>query len=251
MTLPRALLPLLALIAFGPLRADDALLREALAAEARLDSRRALELFLQLQPSRPADAFVAQKIAQQYSDLIIDLPEVEEKKRHARLALEWSERAVQLDPRNAVAVLSLAVCHGKLATYSDTRTKVKYSRLVRQEAERALALDPNYAWAHHVLGRWHREVAELSGTARFFVKLFYGGLPDASFAEAVTHLEKAVALEPEVPSHAVELGFALAATGQTRKAHEAWERSLALATRGKHDAPAQRRAREALASSSL
>jgi tetratricopeptide (TPR) repeat protein len=246
MPLSRALLPLLALLALGPLRADESLLREALAAEARLDSQRALELFLQLQPARPTDAFVAQKIAQQYSDLIVDLPDVEEKKRHARLALEWSERAVQLDPRNAVAVLSLAVCHGKLATYSDTRTKVKYSRLVRQDAERALALDPNYAWAHHVLGRWHREVAELSGTARFFVKLFYGGLPDASLAEAVNHLEKAVALEPEVPSHAVELGFAYAAAGRSADARRSWERSLQLPPRLKHDAPAQRRARAAL-----
>lgn len=247
MILPRAILSLLALCALTSLRADDALLREALAAEARLDSQRALELFLQVQPERPQDAVVAQKIAQQYSDLIVDLTDVEEKKRYARLALEWSERAVQLDPRNAVAVLSLAVSHGKLATYSDTRTKVKYSRLVKEEAERALALDPNYAWAHHVLGRWHREVANLGATARFFVKLFYGGLPNASAQEAVVHLERAVALEPNDLNHVLELAFAYAAAGQPDKARVEWERGLAMPSRGKHDEPAKRRAREALA----
>jgi tetratricopeptide (TPR) repeat protein len=190
---------------------------------------------------------VAQKIAQQYSDLIVDLPSVEEKKHHARLALEWSERAVQLDPRNAIAVLSLAVSHGKLATYSDTRTKVRYSRLVREEAERALALDPNYAWAHHVLGRWHHEVAKLGTTSRFFVKLFYGGLPDASVTEAISHLERAVALEPNDLNHLLELGFAYAAAGQTAPARAHWERGLAMPSRGKHDEPAKRRARDALA----
>ena len=238
---------LLLALAATTARADDARLQAALAAEARLDTRTALELFLALQRERPQDAFVAQKVAQQYSDLIVELPDVAEKKRHARLALEWSQRAVQLDPQNPVAVLSLAVCHGKLATYSDTRTKVKYSRLVKEDAERALALDPNYAWAHHLLGRWHREVADLGTTARFFVKLFYGGLPDASVTEAVARLERAVALEPGELNHHVELGFAYAANGQRDRAREAWQRGLALTPRKKHDAAAQQRAREALA----
>lgn len=243
----RRLLALLGLPA-SVLAADPAaLLRDALAAEARLDSRAALALFLELEPRRPADAFVLQKIAQQYSDLVVEQPDPDAKKRYARTALDYAERAVALQPDNAVNELSLAVCYGKLATYSDTRTKVDYSRQVRRHAERALALDPGYAWAHHLLGRWHREVAELSGTARFFVRLLYGGLPEASFADAVTHLEKAVALEPQVPSHAVELGFAYAAAGRADDARRSWERSLQLPARLKHDTPAQQRAMRALA----
>jgi tetratricopeptide (TPR) repeat protein len=220
---------------------------EALAAEARLDSERALQLFLQLQRESPDSAFVAQKIAQQYSDLVVDQTDLEAKKRHARLALEWSERAVALDPSNPVNVLSLAVCHGKLATFSDTRTKVRYSRLVKAEAERALGLDPDYAWAHHLLGRWHREVAELGATARIFVLLFYGGLPAASPEEAVRHLERAVALEPGDLNHRLELGFAYAAVKRKAEARTAWEQGLAMPERRKHDAAAKARARSALA----
>lgn len=240
----RLLVFLLALTAHS---ADASSLRdEALAAEARLDSARALELFLELQRANPTDAFVLQKIAQQYSDLVVDQPDLEAKKRYARTALEWSERAVQADPTNAVNVLSLAVCHGKLATLSDTRTKVRYSRLVREEAERALQLDPNYAWAHHVLGRWHREVAELGSTARFFVRLFYGGLPDASVTVAVDHLERAVALEPDNVNHVLELGFAYAAASQRERARQEWQRGLAMPPRAKHDETAKHRARAAL-----
>ena len=223
------------------------LLREAREAEARLDSRQALELYLRLQAESPGDASIAQKIARQYSDLIVDQSSVAEKKRHALAALEWSERAARLNPADAVNVLSVAISQGQLATHSDTRTKVEFSRLVKEEAERALALDPGYAWAHHVLGRWHREVADLGATARVFVRLFYGALPPASVGEAVSHLERAVALEPTELNHWLELGFARAAAGQRDQARAAWEHGLAMPSRGKHDEPAKQRARAALA----
>jgi len=221
-------------------------LAEALAAEARLDSARALELFLAAEKERPNDAFVLQKIARQYSDLVVDQPDDDARRRYAASALAYAERAAALAPGDAVNVLSLAVARGKLAVYSGTREKVRLSRLIKEDAELALALDPNYAWAHHVLGRWHYEVNELGATARFFVKLFYGGLPPAKVSEAVSHLERAVALEPTELNHWLELGFAHAAAGQRDQARVAWERGLAMPLRGKHDAPAQDRARAAL-----
>lgn len=79
------------------------------------------------------------------------------------------------------------------------------------------------------------------------MKLFYGGLPPAKVSEAVNHLERAVALEPTELNHWLELGFAHAAAGESAKARVAWERGLAMPLRDKHDAPAQDRARAALA----
>ncbi len=225
----------------------DPALRAALEAEARLDTRRALELFLELEKARPNDAYVLQKIARQYSDLVVDLAAEAEKRAAIERALDYSRRAVALAPKNPENILSLAVCHGKLAVYSGTGDKVKYSRLVREDAERALSLDSNYAWAHHVLGRWHYEVATLGSAARFFVKLFYGGLPDASVAAAVRHLERAVALEPGQLQHRLELGFAHLAAGDLARARAAFEAGLARPSREKHDEPAKARARAALA----
>lgn len=223
-----------------------ALLDEALAAEARLDSGRALALFKQADAAKPDDPFILQKIARQYSDLTTEQTDLAEKKRYAETALDYALRATALAPDNPVNVLSLAVCHGKLAVYSDPRTKVRYSRLVKEEAERALALDPDYAWAHHILGRWHHEVASLGLTARWVVRLFYGGLPDASPQEAVRHLERAVALEPDELNHHLELGFAYAAAGRRAEAEAAWQRGLAMPDRGRHDTAAKQRAHEVL-----
>lgn len=243
----RLLLVLLAAPALLPASAAGDPVREALLAEASLDTRRALELFLSALPQRPDDAFLHQKIARQYSDLVVDLPTPAEKRRSAEQALEHAQRAATLDPHNAENALSVAVSLGKLAVFSGVRDKVRYSRELREAADRALALDPNYAWAHHVLGRWHHEVAELGTTARWIVTLFYGGLPDASREEAVRHLERAVELEPGQLKHHLELGFALLAAHQPDRARAAFQAGLAMPSREKHDEPAKARARAALA----
>jgi tetratricopeptide (TPR) repeat protein len=228
------------------LLAADTLLAQASAAEAQFDSRRALELYQASLQKQPDSAFVLQKIARQYSDLVEDQPTVEAKKNYAQTALDFALRAVAIEPENPVNVLSLAICHGRLATYSDTRTKVQYSRLIKEEAERALALDPDYAWAHHVLGRWHYEVTSLGRTARFFVRLFYGGLPESSYAEAIRHLERAAFLEPEALAHRLELGFAQKAAGDLIAARRSLQQGLAMPARDKFDLQAQSRARTVL-----
>lgn len=237
---------LLALLPSLPAAEPDEVLREALAAESRLDTQRALQLFQQADQLRPDNSFVLQKIARQYSDLVPEQATVAEKKQFAQKALDYAQRAAALDPTDAVNVLSLAVCHGKLAVCSETREKIAYSRQVREEAEQALQLNPHYAWAHDVLGRWHYEVATLGATSRLFVRLMYGGLPEASFAEAIRHLRLAVELEPDELNHVLELGFAYAAAGQTNLAKSEWQRGLAMPSRSKHDEPAKQRARAAL-----
>lgn len=240
---------LAALFVWGTAAAAPAgdLVREALAAEARLETRRALELFLAAATERPDDPFLLQKIARQYSDLVVDLPTESEKKASVERALDYSRRAVALAPHNAENVLSVAICLGKLGLFSGPREKVRYSRLLREEADRALALDPNYAWAHHILGRWHYEVAGLGSATRWFVKVIYGGLPSATVDDSVRHLQRAVELEPAQLKHHLELGFAYVAAGESAKARAVFATGLALPSREKHDESAKARARAALA----
>jgi len=242
------LLALASLVAASARADPDAVVRAALAAEARLDTRQALALFQEAVAARPADAFLQQKLARQYSDLMVELPTREEQRAAVAQALVHSRRAAELEPRSAENVLSVAICLGKLGVLSGTRDKIRYSRELRAEAERALTLDPGYAWAHHILGRWHHEVAVLGGTARLVVRLFYGGLPGASHAEAVRHLERAVELEPGQLKHHLELGLALAGAGQPGPARAAIQRGLEMPSLEKHDESAKARARVVLES---
>ena len=223
-----------------------AVLARAGEAERRFDAAAALELYLEADRLQPDNPVTLQKIAQQLSDMSLDVATAEQKREQAERALAYAKRAVALAPDNAVNVLSLAVCYGKMAVYSDTRGKISYSRLVKQEAERAVALDPNYDWAHHLLGRWHYEVAGLGGATRFFVKLIYGGLPEASAEEAIRYLERAVELAPARVPHRLELGFAYLAAGRVEEARESFARGLELPSVERYDEEAKGRARATL-----
>jgi tetratricopeptide (TPR) repeat protein len=224
----------------------DAVLKDALAAEARWDVPAALRLFKEADALRPNDPVILQKISKQYSDSTHDVRDAGEQKQLCTTALAYAQRAFALQPDNAVNVLSLAICYGKLATLSDTRTKLEYSRHVKEYAERALVLDPKYDYAHHVLGRWHYEVATLGAGARWIVKLIYGGLPPASNAEAVRELQLATELGPDKPSHRVELGLAQLADSQRDAARATLEFALRMPPREKHDNEAFARARAGL-----
>jgi tetratricopeptide (TPR) repeat protein len=244
--LRRAALFLVLLSALTAAPVDD-LVRAGLAAEAKLDSAHALELFQKADGAKPNDAFILQKIAKQYSDMVPDQKTDAAKKEFATHALDYAQRSVALEPTNAVYALSLAICHGHLALVSDIKTKVAYSRLIKEETEHALQLDPNYAWAHHLLGRWHYEVAAFGPVPRFFAKIFYGGIPPASAEEGVNQLRRATELEPDEMNHWVDLGFAYAATGRKAEARATWTKALAMPDRGKHDPAARKRARDGLA----
>jgi tetratricopeptide (TPR) repeat protein len=244
-------LALVVALAAGHLAADEPSAQElvsaAEAAESRLDSARALELYLAADRARPDDPFILQKISRQYSDLEARQETTAGRLRYIETALEYAERAIALDPSNAVNVLSRAICHGKLAVLSDTRTKVRLARRIREDAERAVALDPNYAWAHHILGRWHLEAAELNMAERLVLRIFFGGFPEASVDDAVRHLRRAMELEPGELAHEIELGFALAAAGRPAEARKHWESGLALASSAPHHELSKQRARAALA----
>lgn len=226
---------------------EETVLAEARAAEERFDSRAALRAYEEAAKLSPENAGILQKVAQQLSDLTPELADMESKRRYAQRALDFAERAWRLAPEDPVVALSMAICHGKLATYADLREKIGHSRLVREWAERAVTLDPNYDWAHHVLGRWHAEVAGLGRGARWFVKVVYGGLPDASLERAISHLENARKLAPERLPHRVELGAVYVAAGRRAEGVALLEEALQMTVKERHDEAAKRRAREVLA----
>jgi tetratricopeptide (TPR) repeat protein len=246
--MPRARLLLVLLAGLTPLCATDvtALLREAAAAESRLDPRAALNLYLQADAARPNDAALLQKIARQYSDLTFDLTDLAEQRRACAQALDFAQRAYALAPKQAENALSLAICYAKVGFYADTRTKIENSRLVKRHAEEALALNPDHDFAHHVLGQWHYEVASVGAAKRLLVKLIYGALPAASTTAGITHLRRAVELAPASPAHRAELGLALLADGQRAAGRREILEALAMPRTIKYDDQAKRRAREAL-----
>ncbi len=115
-----------------------------------------------------------------------------------RQAVTDAERAVELLPDHSNAHLTKAVAAGRAALVAGTRERVELSRTVHTYANRAIELNPENDLAYHVRGRWAYEVAGLGFVSRRVVRLVYGGLPNASYADAAADYEQAIALEERV-----------------------------------------------------
>ncbi|MCI0407017.1 MAG: tetratricopeptide repeat protein, partial [Acidobacteria bacterium] len=101
----------------------------------------------------------------------------------------------------------LANAVGRASLTKSKKERVRRAAEIRHEALRALEIAPDHDGAHHVLGRWNAEIMRLSGLTRFFAKSFLGAgiFNQASWKNAIDHMEKAVALAPDNVYHRLDL----------------------------------------------
>jgi len=146
---------------------------------------------------------------------------------HYQEALTLAETALTVDASEANAHLAKAVAEGRIALDAGTKERVQRSRKVKEHADRAIEIDSTLAAAYHVRGRWNREVSDLNFIERTIVKTVYGGLPDASFEQAVRDFKRAIELE-NVRFHHLELGKTYLKMDQEADARAAFQAVLDL-----------------------
>ena len=143
-------------------------------------------------------------------------------------AVTAGRRAVVLNAAKPEGHLELAVALGRLALFKGGKDKIRLSKEIKSEVDRALAIDPKQHRAEHVLGRWNRGIAELNFFEKAAANTILGGLPKgATMDEAVTHFERAIAINPDYANHHVELGRTLLKLGLKAKAQAEFEKALA------------------------
>lgn len=99
----------------------------------------------------------------------------------------------------------------------------------REAAVKALELEPDNDLAHHLMGRWHFEMAQIPFVVRQLVRLVYGAsLAPGTFADALTEFGTAVELAPARLIHRVEYGRTLLRLGHKREALAELQLSLRL-----------------------
>ena len=133
---------------------------------------------------------------------------------------QYARRAVEASPNDPEVYFHLARALGLTALSVGVRERIKFATEIRRLALRALTLDANHAGALHVMGVWNAEVMRLSGIERFFAKNVLGGrvFSQASWKDALSYMEKAVAVDPTRLTHHLDLGRIYVDVGDRAKA---------------------------------
>ncbi len=130
-----------------------------------------------------------------------------EKQVYYKNALYLSNKAIKLNSNNAQAHYTLALALGRINENASSKQKIANAKVIRFECEQALKLDPKIAGAYHILGRWHRTIADFNFIEKAAINTLYGGVPDGgSFEAAIENFSKAILLEPNEIIHKYELG---------------------------------------------
>ena len=214
---------------------------------ARLQPAEALKFYLPAEKLEPNNASLLVRIARQYRHLMSDAAKKEDKLKLGGIAVDYARRAVVLAPNDPEAQLSVAISYGKVLPLQSKREQMDNSRLIKAAAEKVIELDPRNDLGWHVLGRWHLNMAALSGLKRALAELIYGTLPTATNEDAVRCFEKAIALNPTRLMHYIELGRTYAQMGRVVEARKFITKGLAMTDTERDDPETKTKGRELLA----
>jgi FimV-like protein len=165
-----------------------------------------------------------------------------------RVGERYARAAVGANPNDPENHFHLARALGRAALTQGPRGRVKYAKEIRVEALKALELDPKHPGALHVLGVWNAEVMRLNGVERFFAKNVLGGgiLGTANWKDAVSYMERAVAVDPDRLTHRLDLAKVYIDVKDKTKAREQLEYILAATAQTDVNDPAYKREARAL-----
>lgn len=164
-----------------------------------------------------------------------------------RAAERYARAAVKADPKSTWPHFFLAVALGKVAEFSSVKKQIALAGDIRKATDTAIALDPDNGFAYHVLGVWHRRMAEINQAERLLAKLFlFSSVPPGRMDDSVRNLKKAIAYNPDVINHHLELARTYQALGKPELARRHLETVAELPIRFSDDAIHKRKAQQLL-----
>jgi tetratricopeptide (TPR) repeat protein len=214
--------------------------------------KEALKAVMRVLELEPNNQEALAKTARVYIELGDIIPETEpgwqEKRlKHYRIAEDYARKAVKADPGNTWGHFYVAASLGKMAVHSSVSKQIDLADEIRSAVEKAIACDPQNGFAYHVYGVWHRKMAEVGKASRFLASTFLGrSVPKGSLARSVEYFHKAIALNPTVVSHHVELGKSYVALDKPDLARAALQSSLVHPIQFSDDAANKKEAEELL-----
>jgi hypothetical protein len=100
-----------------------------------------------------------------------------EKEREAYFnkALEFAQKATQVNPEGDWGWTYLAAVNGRIALSKGGKEKVKYAMIIKDAVNKALKLNPNNDLANFIWGSYNFEAATLNPDLRNFANSLWRG----------------------------------------------------------------------------
>ncbi len=226
----RLLLILLLLTVFTHSKSQDfnALVKEADRLEAVPDEKGAFRVFGEALKLNPLNVYVLTKCSELCSRIGNREKDHASRDSYYKAAITYAKIALKHHPESDEAHVAMAIAAGRTALTKSGKEKISTVKDIRQHAEKAIQINPNNFKAWHILGKWNYEVSNLSVIEKAATKVFYGGLPNASFKASVAAYEKAKALKPGFVLNYLELAKAYKKNGEKQKAIESLKTAISL-----------------------
>ncbi len=183
----------------------DSVMNAAKEAEIGMKEKIAFQHYVSAQKLKPGDPEALYKCSELASRIGNREVSEESRNRYYQSALAYARQMVKIYPQNDQSHLALSISLGRIALTKSGKEKVVTVKEIKQAAETAVKINPANYKAWHVLGKWYYEVSNLNLVERAAIKLFFGGMPDASFNKAIQCYEKAKSIQPNFNLNHLEL----------------------------------------------
>lgn len=190
------LLSFISLLFLRPLLAQDvaAIIKEADHLEGIPNEKAAFAKFKEVLKVQPINVYALNKCSELCSRIGKRQANAQMSEDYYSAARTYAGIALRVNPNNSESNCVMAIALGRSSLNKGGREKINSIKEIKKFVDAAIKNDPKNFKAWHVLGRWHYEISILNGLERTAVKVFYGGLPEASLKESILAFETSQAL---------------------------------------------------------
>ena len=181
------------------------------------------------------DVEILWRLSRSYFDISDQTPDSKVQKENIDYALPYAKKALELDPYSAKSNHWYAVIIGKKGVLEGTKQKIINSREVEKHGLIAIKIDPSYDGTHHLMGRWHYNIANLAWYEKTIANTIYAKIPEGSFDEAIKYFIDAMEANPEDIRHYLWLAKSYYAKSKNKDAKLVLEQAKRLPTKNDSD----------------
>lgn len=234
-------------VQLGVAQSNEELYATAMKAKSEYDYKEAFPLFQKLVKADSNNVNYLQYASYCYSKYgFYHLTSEAEKIKYYQSAEYLAKKAIKLNDKSADAHYAYAMALGRINENASSKQKIANAKLIKAEIDKTIELNSKHAGAYHILGRWHRTIANFSAVEKMMINSFFGGVPPGgSHDDAIKSFITAIGMDPKFALHQYELAQTYYDMGKKAEA-KVWAQKVIAHTPANEDDKKAKKEAEAL-----